>query len=105
MLQNLFEGIPTELPEELIETLFANDRVRIERIVSRGEGSPEGFWYDQETEEFVLVLKGRAGIRFADRAGIVELGPGDFLEIGAHVRHRVEWSAASEDTIWLAVHY
>ena len=60
---SLFEGIPSELPEELFDTISSNDYVKIERIVSRGHASPEGFWYDQEHNEFVLVVKGSAGLK------------------------------------------
>jgi cupin 2 domain-containing protein len=73
---------PRDLPEELLTTLLQARGVRIERIVSRGHQSPDGFWYDQPTNEWVLVLKGAAKVEFADRT--VEMGPGDYLDIPAH---------------------
>jgi len=93
-----------ELPDELIQVLVQSDDVRIERILSRGHSSPDGFWYDQETSEFVLLLKGRAGLKFEGKEDVI-MEAGDYLDIKDHTRHRVEWTAKDEDTIWLAVHY
>lgn len=104
-LRNIFERIPEALGEEAIEELAGSGPVRIERIVSRGQASPEGFWYDQDGHEWVLLLRGRAGLRLEGVEEIVVLGPGDWLEIPAHLRHRVEWTDEEEKTIWLAVHY
>lgn len=102
---SLLEGIPSELPEEFLDTICSTDNVLIERIVSRGHASPEGFWYDQEKDEFVLVVKGSAGLKLENEDDIVVLKAGDYLNIGAHVRHRVEWTDSTCETIWLAVHY
>jgi cupin 2 domain-containing protein len=102
---SLFKDIPAELPEELIETICSAGSVKIERIVSRQNASPEGYWYDQDWNEFVLVVKGSAGLKFDGEDEIVVLKAGDYLNIAAHVKHRVEWTDASSDTIWLAVHY
>ena len=77
--------------------------VRIERIVSHGHSSPEGFWYDQDQHEFVVLLQGAARLRF--EVGVIEMQPGSFIDIPAHQRHRVEWTSPDEPTIWLAVHY
>ena len=102
---SLFKDIPAELPEELIETICSTGSVKIERIVSRRHASPEGYWYDQDWNEFVLVVKGSAGLKFVGEDEIVVLKTGDYLNIAAHVKHRVEWTDSSSDTIWLAVHY
>ncbi|HEX2735965.1 MAG TPA: cupin domain-containing protein [Polyangiaceae bacterium] len=93
------EGEPSE---ERFDTLVAQKHVRIERIVSSGQSSPPDFWYDQTENEFVLVVSGRARLGF-EHAGERELGPGDWVDIPAHVRHRVEWTSPTEPTIWLAV--
>ena len=77
---------------------------RIERIVSQGHASPEDFWYDQDQDEWVLVLKGAARLRFEGEEP-VEMEPGAHVNIPAHKRHRVEWTTPDEPTIWLAVHY
>ena len=79
--------------------------VRIERIVSSGQPTPEGDWYDQDQDEWVVLLRGGACIRLEDPEESIELLPGDFLNIIAHRRHRVEWTHADEPTLWLAVHY
>ena len=105
MTGNLFQQIPPDLPEELVETLCASGQLRIERIVSRGQASPPDFWYDQDRHEFILLVSGRARLAFADGAPPVALAPGDWLEIRARVRHRVEWTDPQQDTVWLAVHY
>lgn len=102
---NLFQNIPQQLPEEFAEILAASDSVRIERIVSRGHCSPPGFWYDQAQHEWVLLLKGSASLRLAGQDEPVRLAPGDYVNIPAHVRHRVESTGAGEDTVWLAVFY
>ena len=101
----LLESIPAELPEEIFDTICSTDSVRIERIISRGHASPEGFWYDQERNEFVLIVRGSAGLKIENEDDIVVLKAGDYLTIGAHVRHRVEWTDPTCETIWLAVHY
>jgi len=103
--RSLLQDIPVDLPEELLETICSSEGVKIERIVSRGHASPDGFWYDQERNEFVLVIQGSAGLKIENREGIVVLNPGDYLIISAHVKHRVEWTDHAGDTVWLAVHY
>ena len=100
---NLFDAIPCHLSEELVTTLLDAGTVRIERIVSHGHASPPDFWYDQDQDEWVMVLRGAARLRFEDRT--LEMKPGDFVNIPAQRRHRVEWTAPDEPTIWLAVHH
>lgn len=102
---SMFAHIPQELPEELVQTLLSAEQIRIERIVSRGQASPEGFWYDQEQAEFVLLISGSAGLRIQGHEDVLILRPEDYLNIDAHLKHRVEWTQAGCDTIWLAVHY
>ena len=101
---NLFADIPTDLPDELIQTLFSASNLRIERIVSKGHRSPDDFWYDQADDEWVLLLQGEARVSFAD-AGSVTLKSGDYWLIKAHCLHRVEWTTDEMETIWLAVHF
>ena len=100
---NMLIDLPANMPEELAETVAENRHVRIERIVSHGHASSAGFWYDQYQHEWVIVLKGAARIRFEDQT--IEMKPGDFVNIPAHKKHRVEWTTPEEATIWLAVHY
>ena len=100
---NLFADLPAHLPAELVTKLLEAANVRIERIVSHGHASPADFWYDQPQAEWVIVLNGAARLQFED--GAVEMKPGDFVNIPAHRKHRVEWTTTDEPTIWLAVHY
>ncbi len=103
MTSNLFTDLPAALPEELFTTLLQAPDIRIERIVSHGHSSLPGFWYDQDQAEWVLVLQGAARLQFEDR--VLEMRPGDFVNIPAHQKHRVAWITPDEPTIWLAVHY
>ena len=105
LVNNLFANLPTHLPEELVEILVQNNGLRVERIVSTGHASPEGFWYDQDQHEWVLVLTGRAKLLFEGDDQPVEMGPGDWINIPAHRKHRVEWTTSDEPTVWLAVFY
>lgn len=104
--QNLYADLPSN-PEaaERFDALVARPGLRIERIVSTGQASPPDFWYDQDEAEWVLLLQGAAGLRFADEAAVRMLQPGDWLYVAPHRRHRVEWTAAGEATVWLAVHF
>ena len=101
---NLFEDVPTQLPSELIEVLAEGESVRIERIVSTGHSTDPDNWYDQEQDEWVVVLKGEAKLRFDD-GELVTMTPGDHLLIPAHRRHRVEWTTPDEPTVWIAVFF
>ncbi len=102
-MKNVLHDIPTDLPDEVVEVLVKTSGHRIERIVSHGQASPDGFWYDQEQSEWVVLLTGAARLRIEDET--VEMQPGDFIDIPPHKRHRVEWTTPDEPTIWLAVHY
>lgn len=104
---NLFANLPStaEGSGEQFLDLFAHPGLRIERIVSTGEASPAGFWYDQPQTEWVIVLQGEAGVQFADEPAARCLRPGDFLAIAPHRRHRVAWTAPGAATVWLAVHH
>jgi len=102
---NIFSRIPAHLPIELIDVLAANGQVRIERIVSRGHASPPGFWYNQQQDEFVLLLQGQAELELLDPQERLSLQAGDYLLIPAHRKHRVVWTSSEADCIWLAVFY
>ncbi len=103
-MKNLFKDIPDHLPEEHFETLAETDAIHIERIISKGHSAPQEGWYDQDQNEWVLVLKGAARLAFEDGSE-VSMGPGDALEIPAHVKHKVVWAAPEGETVWVAVHY
>lgn len=101
---NIFAQVPESLVEEELTELLGTPGLRIERIVSTGQASPPGFWYDQAWAEWVVVLSGSAGLRLEDETEPRVLKPGDHLFIAPGVRHRVEWTDLSQPTIWLAVH-
>jgi len=103
-MKNLYADIPKHLSNELFETLLKTDAVHIQRIVSRGHTTPGDDWYDQDSNEFVVLLKGAAELEFED-GRVVKLGPGDWLEIPAHQKHRVSWTDEAVESVWLAVHY
>ncbi len=103
-MDNIFEDLASLTPgEERFDPLLARPGVRIERIVSTGQASPSGFWYDQPHDEWVIVLTGAAGLLVQGETER-RLGPGDFAFLPARCRHRMAWTAAGEPTIWLAVH-
>ncbi|MEN8193953.1 MAG: cupin domain-containing protein [Bacteroidota bacterium] len=101
---NIFKDIPQYLPEELFETIAQSENVKIERIVSDGHCSPLNFWYDQDQNEFVILLQGNAVLEFEDGSKL-ELNDGDYHLIPAHKKHRVAFTDTSTKTVWLAVFY
>ena len=101
---NLFKPIPADLSEEVFDTLAQSRDVRIERIVSNGQSSPQSGWYDQDKDEWVIVLQGSATIAF-ENGSAVDLDEGDYLNIPAHQKHRVARTSSEPKTIWLTVHY
>jgi cupin 2 domain-containing protein len=106
MIANLFADLPAgPLAAEGFDELLARPGLRIERIVSTGQSSPPDFWYDQPQGEWVLVLQGAARLRLADPDTVLELHAGDFLNLPPHRRHRVDWTAPEQPTVWLAIHY
>lgn len=103
---NIFAGLPlAPLTEEIVSELCKTAALRIERIVSTGQASPVDHWYDQDANEWVILLRGAARLLFEDEAGERLLGPGDYVHIPAHRRHRVLWTDPEQVTVWLAVHY
>ena len=101
---NVFENIPENAPEELFAELLKAEPVRIERIISFGQASPEGVWFDQVENEWVLLLEGAATLEF-EEGGSLDLTAGDFVDIPAGCRHRVEKTARAGRSVWLAVFY
>ncbi|HVB15738.1 MAG TPA: cupin domain-containing protein [Stellaceae bacterium] len=100
---NLLRDLPDARGGEVTDALLDAPGLRIERIVSRGQASPPGFWYDQKEAEWVLLLAGAARLRFEGEAEARALGPGDHVHIAPHRRHRVEWTDPTTETVWLAV--
>jgi cupin 2 domain-containing protein len=103
---NLWSDLPSApIAEERFDPLLIRPDLRIERIVSAGQASPPGFWYEQRQSEWVLVLAGRAKLRLDGEAEARLLVPGDWMDLPAGCRHRVDWTDPQVPTVWLAVHY
>jgi cupin 2 domain-containing protein len=103
-MANIFSALPVRLEQELFEELVRSSSVRIERIVSQGHTSPEQGWYDQTENEWVIVLEGSGSIQF-EQGSKITLNKGDYLNIPAHVKHKVIWTDPVAVTVWLAVFY
>ena len=103
---SLMSGLPAQLlAEEVTQTLLERPALRIERIVSTGQATPEGQWYDQDSDELVLVVDGTARLSIEGESEERELGEGDWILLPAHCRHRVTWTRAEPPTVWLAIHF
>ena len=102
-MNNIF-NLPPSLPNrELFESIVSNDNILIERIISTGQTTPLGEWYDQDRDEWVILLQGKAVLSYEDGSQI-ELQAGDYLFIPAHQKHRVESTSTEPPCIWLAIH-
>lgn len=102
--ENIFSAVPVDLEKEVFDVLVSSDAVTIERIISKGHRSPENGWYDQEKNEWVLVLRGGAELTFPDQT-TVRLKEGDFINLSSHQKHKVSWTDPNKETFWLTVHY
>ncbi len=103
---NMFAGLPSSaLTEEVVTELLTTPNLRVERVVSTGQATPEDHWYDQEWDEWVILLRGGARLLFEGEPEARSLGPGDYVHIPAHHRHRVLWTSPEQVTVWLTVHY
>ncbi len=106
LTDNIEKGIPPfPLPAEMIQVIHQNEVIKIEKIVSSGQSSPPGFWYDQTLNEWVILLSGAASVRLQKPDKVISLLPGDFLYIPAHQLHRVESTSSEQNTIWLAIFF
>ncbi|WP_020407549.1 cupin domain-containing protein [Hahella ganghwensis] len=101
---NIFASIPRDKSSEVFEFLAGAGQVKIERIVSQGHTSPDSGWYDQDQNEWVMVVKGTAVITY-DSGQDIRLQEGDYLNIPAHQKHKVSWTDPDTETLWLAVFY
>ena len=104
MIRNIFAGLP-DSSDEIFETLLERPGIKIERIISSGQATPPGEWYDQDGDEWVLLLSGSAGILIKGEKTAHALKTGDFLLLPAGCRHRVEWTDPEVKSVWLAIHF
>lgn len=102
---NIYHNINKDADSELMEILHSGPNARIERIVSHGESTPIGEWYDQEWDEWVILLEGYAELRFEGQDELIIMKKGDYIHIPAHKRHRVEKTDAIGNSVWIAVHF
>lgn len=103
-MANIFSNIPSELPNEIFENIIRTEKLRVERIVSKGQRSPDTGWYDQRENEWLIVLSGYGVIEYINGAKVT-LKQGDYLNINAHDKHRVIETSPDETTVWLAIFY
>ncbi|MCC7005712.1 MAG: cupin domain-containing protein [Ottowia sp.] len=103
-MNNLLDNVPHKADKELFTTLLKRQGVRIERIVSTGQTTPNDAPYKQDYDEWVLLVTGSADL-WIDGEGEFNLLPGDYVLIPAHHAHRVTWTAKNEATVWLAIHF
>jgi cupin 2 domain-containing protein len=101
---NIFAHLPPTGGDEVFQELLQRPGVRIERIVSSGQATPAGEWYDQGWDEWVLLVAGAAGLLLEGEGAPRTLGPGDYLLLPRGCRHRVEWTDPQAQTVWLAIH-
>ena len=124
--QNIFAKIPKKLSRELFNTILSKKNIKIERIISKNNITPKGKWYNQDKNEFVILLKGSAELLFfpdkkypndtkqeilhnvtkqeiLHKGHKIKMKKGDYINIPAHIKHRVD--KTGKKTIWLAVFY
>ena len=104
LIRNILNDLPDSI-DEIFEALLEKPGLRIERIISSGQATPEGIWYDQEGDEWVLLLCGSAGLQIEGESSLRRLVPGDSLLLPAGCRHRVAWTDPDVKSVWLAVHF
>jgi len=89
--------------KEVFETILERGDFKIERIITLDPYTEPGKWYDQDLDEWVILLRGNAKIEFKEE-GIIDLNAGDYIFIQAHKTHRINQSGTDEKNIWLTVH-
>lgn len=102
---NFFYGIPRASSTELTETILETSDIKVERIISCGQTTPPGEWYNQNRDEWVLLLSGKAVLLWKENGERITMSPGDYIHIPAHREHRVEWTDTLIPTVWLTVHF
>ena len=102
---NLFLNIPDKIKSEIFDPIIKNEKFRLERIISQGQSTPEGEWLEQDNDEWVVLLTGKARIRFEDDKDSYLMESGEYIYIPSRKRHRVEWTPSDKQTVWLALHF
>lgn len=102
---NIFSDLPDNTDEENVERLLSASDLTLQRIISRGQHTPDGQWYDQHENEWVILIKGAATLLIEEGHQLINMQAGDYVYLPAHCRHRVEWTDPEQHSIWLAVHH
>ena len=119
---NIYDKIPESITEEIIEIMYQNPHCKVERIISNGQITTENEWYDQDQEEWIILVQGEATILIeklqeesSDKCNIlncnikeescdkVHMVKGDTLLIKSHQKHRVIYTSQNPLCIWLCV--
>lgn len=111
-VKNIFSELPSAQKDEVFDILLKQKNIKIERITSLGQATPKGKWLREKTDEWVIVLQGKAKLKFAENPALCKpkglpyaLNKGDYIFIPAGTPHRVEWSDPKQKTVWLAIHF
>lgn len=102
---NFFDYLPHEVPEEIFECLIDSKSIKIEKIISKGQITADNAYYNQDRNEWLILLQGEAIISFKEPLKEISMNVGDYLLIPAHQLHRVEWTPTDKITLWLAIHF
>lgn len=100
---NLLRSVAPPPGQELKQIIHEGLHWRLELIISSSASSKDGFWYDQEEHEWILILRGSARINLKKPDVLVDLSVGDHLYLHSHRLHRVERTDPEPGTTWLAL--
>lgn len=103
--KNIFKNLPDSSKGEIFQDIIDNHNFKLESIVSSGQATPDGEWYDQPNDEWVLLLQGSGVLIFEDESESCRMNPGDHILISAHKKHRVEETDKNGKSIWIALHF
>ena len=104
-VKNIFTPTDISPDKEVFEDILVTPHLKLERIISKGHVTPTNEWYNQEKNEWVMLLRGGATLKFEEKETLIHLSAGDYITIPAYTKHRVEWTNENEETVWLALFY
>lgn len=102
---NIFADLPEIKKRELFQVIIKNKKLKLERIISKGQVTKEGHWLKQTRNEWVILLKGKAILRLWGEKDLIKLKSGDYVFIPKNLKHKVEWTAPDQKSVWLALHF
>jgi len=104
-MDNIFKNLPGDKSEEIFEDIIVKSGFKLERIVSNGQSTAEGQWYDQKRDEWIVLLSGAAELLFEGDSETLKMTPGDYILIPAGKKHRVVSTDSTKTSVWIALHY